>query len=373
MKNVEAAFFSLDGHAAECQLMLHAFCAEQSFEAQLLEIETFLSAFRSEHPCLIPVFKRYFLSDPAQFAAVEPIAAKAECAVSAICQPPLDGTKVALWVWMKKGVSLKRNGASFIETEGDSVHVWTTELQSRLYNIDQKMYSPLCNLYDATQNRLRRLADSLHTAGLTFADNCLRTWLFVRDIDHRYAEVVRARRDFFNEIGLTEKTHYIASTGIEGNGSDAATDISIDSLSIGGPAAATQRYLTAPDHLNPTHEYGVTFERATLVRHADRSRIYISGTASIDNRGRIVHEGDVEAQTGRMLENIEALLAEGGASFADVLAMTVYLRNAEDYAAVKAIFDVRFPAMPKVFVHAPICRPGWLVETECVAVKKSEE
>ena len=41
--------------------------------------------------------------------------------------------------------------------------------------------------------------------------------------------------------------------------------------------------------------------------------------------------------------------------------MIVYLRDIADYAVVKAMYDQRFPHTPKVFVHAPVCRPGWLI------------
>ena len=34
------------------------------------------------------------------------------------------------------------------------------------------------------------------------------------------------------------------------------------------------------------------------------------------------------------------------------------------------MYDKRFPHTPKVFVHAPVCRPGWLIEMECMGVKE---
>jgi enamine deaminase RidA (YjgF/YER057c/UK114 family) len=49
--------------------------------------------------------------------------------------------------------------------------------------------------------------------------------------------------------------------------------------------------------------------------------------------------------------------------------MTVYLRDMADYAVVKQLFDERFPHTPKVILLAPVCRPGWLIEMECMAVK----
>ena len=70
--------------------------------------------------------------------------------------------------------------------------------------------------------------------------------------------------------------------------------------------------------------------------------------------------------------NVEALLAEAGASAADLAQMIVYLRDPADYPAVRKIFELRYEAVPRLFVHAPVCRPGWLIETECIAVREDE-
>ena len=51
--------------------------------------------------------------------------------------------------------------------------------------------------------------------------------------------------------------------------------------------------------------------------------------------------------------------------------MIVYLRDPSDYDAVKAMYDEKFPNVPKVIVLAPVCRPTWLIEMECIAVKKN--
>ena len=49
--------------------------------------------------------------------------------------------------------------------------------------------------------------------------------------------------------------------------------------------------------------------------------------------------------------------------------MIVYLRDMADYAVVKRMFDERFPSTPKVITLAPVCRPGWLIEMECMGAK----
>ena len=80
--------------------------------------------------------------------------------------------------------------------------------------------------------------------------------------------------------------------------------------------------------------------------------------------------GDIVGQTHRMIENVEALLAEAECSFADVGYVIVYLRDIADYQVVMRLCGERFGALPLVVVNAPVCRPQWLVEMECVAVKQ---
>jgi enamine deaminase RidA (YjgF/YER057c/UK114 family) len=84
----------------------------------------------------------------------------------------------------------------------------------------------------------------------------------------------------------------------------------------------------------------------------------------------VVYEGDVKKQTERMWENVEKLLEEGGATYDDVMQIIVYLRDVSDYELVSRLFRERMPDIPAVFTLAPVCRPTWLVEMECIAVTK---
>jgi enamine deaminase RidA (YjgF/YER057c/UK114 family) len=81
--------------------------------------------------------------------------------------------------------------------------------------------------------------------------------------------------------------------------------------------------------------------------------------------------GNVRLQTRRMIENIKALLAEGGAELSDIKWGTLYLRDMCD--APIALEELAAAGLgeelPIVVLKAPVCRPTWLVEMECVAVK----
>ena len=221
-----------------------------------------------------------------------------------------------------------------------------------------------------TEELLTEYEAMLSKFNATLAENCIRTWFFVRDVDTNYHGLVVARRENFIQQGLTEKTHYISSTGIGGSPADTKALVQLGTYAITGLEPEQQHYLYATTHLNPTYEYGVTFERGTVVEYGDREHVFISGTASINNKGEVVHVGDIVLQAQRMWENVEALLKEGETGWEDVMQIVVYLRDTADYEVVRQLFAERFPHIPTVITLAPVCRPTWLVEMECIAVKE---
>ena len=128
------------------------------------------------------------------------------------------------------------------------------------------------------------------------------------------------------------------------------------------------KFLKALDHLSPTHIYGVTFERGTSVAYRDRKHIIISGTASIDSDGNILYPGNISQQLDRTVENIEALLKNAGATFKDMCVLIVYIRDPGDYTLANQQMQELFPDTPVVVALAPVCRPGWLIELEGIAI-----
>lgn len=313
-----------------------------------------------------PVFKRFFLSDATnqQELVVEALRQRGgnvHSTVSCIQQPPLNGSKVALWIYLVgQEAEVEYNadtlGSTLVRHNGFE-HIWT-----------MGMSSGNGTSYEQTQTLLQDYEELLRQHGTTLAENCIRTWFFVRDVDTQYKGLVVARRENFTRQGLTPQTHYIASTGIGGNPADPKAIIQLGCYALKGFQPAQQRYLYALTHLNKTYEYGVTFERGTLMEYGDRGHIFISGTASINNKGEVMHVGDVQSQTRRMWENVEKLLAEGGMTYNNVMQIIVYLRDMADYELVSRMFQKRYPEIPCVITLAPVCRPTWLIEMECIAV-----
>jgi enamine deaminase RidA (YjgF/YER057c/UK114 family) len=126
--------------------------------------------------------------------------------------------------------------------------------------------------------------------------------------------------------------------------------------------------MTSPT-LNEASEYGADFVRGMRVAETNKVALHVSGTASIDEHGRTVHCGDLEAQADRMLVNIAALLEGQGARFADVVHAITYLRHPADAERIRdRLRKAGFAGFPHALVAAPICRPDLLCETEVLAV-----
>jgi enamine deaminase RidA (YjgF/YER057c/UK114 family) len=359
----EISTFKSAGDVTEYHVMLHVEGYKHTFQQQL---DFLLDAYRiileEELHGAVAVIKRYFLSDAANQADAVMMADACDCAQSIIEQAPLDGSKIALWAYLMTNVNARLLPSGLFEvSHGQFRHLWGAGAHNTAVNSEYQ-----------TRLLFNEYVMQLAQEGCTLKDNCLRTWLFVKDVDVNYQGVVQARNRVFYTQGLTQDTHFIASTGIGGSQQDPGVLTQMDNYAVAGLRPEQVKYLYAPTHLNRTSDYGVSFERGTRIDYADRCHVLISGTASINNKGKIEHPRDILLQTQRMWQNVEALLAEADCTYDDVTIMIVYLRDLSDYQLVKELYDERFPHHPRVIVHAPVCRSGWLIEMECMAMKECD-
>lgn len=98
--------------------------------------------------------------------------------------------------------------------------------------------------------------------------------------------------------------------------------------------------------------------------------IYTSGFTSRDLSGQVVHAGDIRAQTHQVLENLTLVLAEDGATLADVIKVTIFLRNLSDFDGMhevrKTYFATNPPAATTVVVSS-MADERLLLEIEAIA------
>jgi len=333
---------------------------EQIFEIQ----ETTLKFLTSRNLQLSNIlFQRIFATDISNQA--EKLRGISFCpAVSFIQQPPLNGAKISTWILLLQHVNAKPISRKTSENEVVLTHNgYSHGVVSNMHVANNEAS------YSQTQAIFNRYIAWLKKEKLTLAENCLRTWIFVRDIDNNYNGMVKARNEVFATEGLTPQSHFIASTGIEGQTQFVSTLVMMDAYSIGGLEPGQITYLEALENLSHTHEYGVAFERGTAIDYGDRRNILISGTASIDCKGKILYLNNIEKQTERVFDNIKALLHQADADMDDVNSMIVYLRDRADTLFAESYIAANYPKIPALLVLAPVCRSGWLIEVECTAIK----
>lgn len=219
-----------------------------------------------------------------------------------------------------------------------------------------------------TEQLLGSAGEAAQSNGIALPE-IVRTWLYVNSIDVNYAGASAGRNRVFDRFGINRETGFPASTGIEGRSSESTDSLLLDVFAIQGLQPGQNRTLQAPTHMNPTVDYGVTFERGREVVFGDRRHLFVSGTASIDNQGQILHIGDVQRQTERAIENVQVLLGNSGAALESMRYLLVYLRDPLDADLVeRAINGSVLKDVPHVLVRAPVCRPKWLVEIEGIAI-----
>lgn len=302
---------------------------------------------------------RIHLSDVTnQYDILQEIVKNRSSFISIVGQAPVDNRRIAIEAWHWHAPGKNGNAASL-------------EIALKNYPVCWFRREPVnsSGSFDQTYEAFAALKDHLAAHNADVYNHTVRTWLYCRDVDNNYAGLVQARNKFFAENGLTSDTHFIASTGIEAQIADVKQLVMMDSINYPTLQTGQMQYLYALENLSPTAIYGVSFERGTRVIFGDRSHYFISGTASIDKAGKVLYCCDVATQTRRVLENIGALLKEGDGSLDDIAIATMYLRDTADADICrKIVYETLQREIPLVTVKAPVCRPAWLVEIECIAV-----
>jgi reactive intermediate/imine deaminase len=97
--------------------------------------------------------------------------------------------------------------------------------------------------------------------------------------------------------------------------------------------------------------------------------LYLSGQIPLDPATGEIVGGDIATQARRVFDNLKAVLEAGGASFADVVRVGIYLANLGDFAAVNEVmkhyFAEPYPARSTIGVAA--LPRGAAIEIDVVA------
>jgi enamine deaminase RidA (YjgF/YER057c/UK114 family) len=288
----------------------------------------------------------------------------ADFSISLTEQPPASNVKAAMLGMCLSNITAKfRDDKIFyFDTESGIRHIFA----EHLIDSDADEHS---DSEEQTKKIFGFLQKNLLAFNTSIEDSVLRTWIYAPHVDADYPGIVKARNQLFDSINLTKETHYIASTGIQGGSGNRFARVFMDAYAVTGVTKDKIRYIQAPEYLSPTALYGVAFERATAAALGKIDFLFISGTASIDKKGEVVHPGNISKQAERTLQNISALLESAGFAKEDLSSFIVYLRDPADYSFIRPQISRYSKKLPVIYVKAPVCRPGWLIEIEATAAK----
>src|SRR5918999_2275946 len=97
--------------------------------------------------------------------------------------------------------------------------------------------------------------------------------------------------------------------------------------------------------------------------------LFVSGQVAQDNNGNVVGVGDCEAQTRHVMSRILTIVEAAGATMQDVVKITTFLTQLDNYPAFNKVRSETFPNSPpasSTVIVAGLVRPEFLVEVEAV-------
>jgi enamine deaminase RidA (YjgF/YER057c/UK114 family) len=102
--------------------------------------------------------------------------------------------------------------------------------------------------------------------------------------------------------------------------------------------------------------------------------VYLSGQVPSDATGKLIGEGDFEAQVEQVFHNLKLAVEAAGGAMADIVKLNYYVVADLDPAIVPKLrpirdryINVENPPASTFLVVARLMRPGWLIEIEAVA------
>ena len=99
--------------------------------------------------------------------------------------------------------------------------------------------------------------------------------------------------------------------------------------------------------------------------------VFVSGQIPIDPfTGELIPEKDIAAQTRRVLQNMQALLAAAGATLDQVVRTTVYLKDMNEFAGMNGVYSEFFAHTPPARATVEVARlpKDVRIEIDCIAI-----
>ncbi len=273
---------------------------------------------------------------------------------------PEEGVKT---IWEGKtplGRMWTRNGAMFLQ----------------LQNLGPDHFSNGKNRQKQAETMFRKAEAILKSQGASYR-NVVRTWIYVDQILDWYHEFNKARNACYTDFGLlrngelehAEEIFLPASTGIAGKNPQGFS-ATMDLLAITKTSNADiQIYPLSGTRQRSPYRYGSAFSRAMCVMESKEKWIFVSGTASINEQGESVHQGDIVAQVKHTLEVVHSLVRPEEVSISNLCEATVFFKRKEDFPLYQKTADaLGISNIPAVYLIADVCRDELLFELDGIFV-----
>ncbi|MHC5082707.1 MAG: Rid family hydrolase [Planctomycetota bacterium] len=247
----------------------------------------------------------------------------------------------------------QKNGCRFSDNNADYALLQLLPKNKQASNFDQAACV------------FNQMQTNLQSVGLDFS-NTLRTWLFADDILAWYDKLNQARDDFFNKYDIFNKL-VPASTGV-GICNPTAHAITTELIA----AKAKNENVTIEKIVSPMQcealDYKSSFSRATKLTAPDHSRMYVSGTASIEPGGETVFLDDTAKQIDMTMKVADALIKNGGMDWNNVVRAMAYVKDSAEFDLFDAWCTKNGIDIPHVKIEADICRHDLLFEIEMTLI-----
>ncbi len=233
--------------------------------------------------------------------------------------------------------------------------------------------------YNQTLNMFEKASYILKQYGFEF-NNVIRTWIYLHDILEQYSDFNKARNIKFKEFKMIpgeiddnqyEHVYMPASTGIDCNNPFGAAGI-MDVLAIKkSDDFGVQIHNITGVKQKSAYRYGSAFSRAMVIDDQESKYVYLSGTASINDKGETVYLDDIKKQIEMTGSVIETLTYDEGLNIRNICEGTVFLKKAEYIDDYKEYCHKNNLELPCIITVANVCRDDLLFEIDATLMGKS--
>jgi len=277
------------------------------------------------------------------------------CAGASVCIHSVSGS-------IKKFRQVEKNGKILGAT-------FTTSNGAYFYFTGLQMGRSYSGFFKTEAQTLYRSIEKILKIKNLKPEEVFRYWIYLGDIYKNYASFNQVRTAYFKKSKIKD---YPASTGIGVLSQKEEPNLNISFEAVKNIAEDVKISKVDSSLQNNPWEYGSKFSRVkTIIFEKDRvQKTYISGTSSIDKKGRSAFLHNPSKNVGYVMDCVEHLLQKNKMGFNEIVFSAVYFKNQKHFNIFRKIYLKNKWKFPYLVLSADICREDLFFEVECLAAKK---